>query len=732
MMRTSGHIHWMVAVVLGMVVCSPQARAQTPIERAATERGPGSMPSGIGWCRKGTVYFTGEDGDSVVVDVRPIHPYQPPLRLTAPDGRVAWRTQPVQRRNQTHRIALSSGSGVYRLVLKLPALVRITAPNAEKLVLRADRESVAFFTEQRAAAQPFYCRPPSGRSSMTLVMTNQRLYECRGARVAVNAVGGEQRFAARLPSLNKKGIGKRFGIPPAHMGTTDDGFSRIIRKGEMRLMKGFGFVVDSVQLEGSRFWEVRVKPEGDPWAYVGLWGSECACYLAPDPSKWFEPHLDTANASIQVTGSRQVGTLPCVGTVWTWRMSHSYERERREFGRMGLNGVKTFVNHSACEPVNDNSAPDSALARGFRFESRLEDGFTRMQRSGIVDRILIAVTDPAPWLRKLEKADHPLAVREFAEFCEAVARYLVEELELPPERLYLQFHNEPNHIMEADHYLDYVAAIGKRLKASRVAGVRSIRIAAPGLGNPYGQPTLVDRHWIRCTLERAGDVVDAVVWNQYSIEDMEDTRLYAQAIDTTMAIMRRYRGEGARRELIIGATNMRGGVCLQHEKQDGWYAGLWWVASLAAIANTGHVAMVNYFLLHDVGAYRKGLLFEDGGPKPVAEAMAFFSEHTCTDVVAARSDHGAVDALATKTAKGDTVRVICINRAENVIDTDLRIEGAPKRPLVQGWCIGSRDGNTSVADVAVSRSKVGDAFRVVLPPMSATAVLVTGQGKTDP
>lgn len=146
-----------------------------------------------------------------------------------------------------------------------------------------------------------------------------------------------------------------------------------------------------------------------------------------------------------------------------------------------------------------------------------------------------------------------------------------------------------------------------------------------------------------------------------------DTWRYRQHVDYVDSLLTALDRDGRHEDIVIGATNLRGGIVLENDKQDGPYSAVWWPAVLCHTLGTGKCRMINYFFLVDQGARRKGLVREDWSRKPVAHATAFFNAHRRSRVVDARSDHDGIACIAMRDPDSDRVTLIAVNTTRNEV-----------------------------------------------------------------
>jgi hypothetical protein len=124
--------------------------------------------------------------------------------------------------------------------------------------------------------------------------------------------------------------------------------------------------------------------------------------------------------------------------------------------------VRLFVSHALVEPENDDSDPATIDWSGFLFESPItvasmrtatyRGWFEALRDQPDLD-IMIHFSYLAPWLTNnppheeylVQVAPYPPnELDEYREFVEATLRFLVEEVNFPPERIIIEAMNEPD------------------------------------------------------------------------------------------------------------------------------------------------------------------------------------------------------------------------------------------------------------------------------------------------
>ena len=140
------------------------------------------------------------------------------------------------------------------------------------------------------------------------------------------------------------------------------------------------------------------------------------------------------------------------------------------WNELGPSWVRLYVSHSIVEPENDDADPDTINWDSFRFDTPISvpivmtrtmtyrDWFEALRDQPDV-HILIHFSYLAPWLT--DNPAHPAIpipaapyppndIAEYREFIEATARFLVEEVGFPPERIAFEVMNEPDLACGAD------------------------------------------------------------------------------------------------------------------------------------------------------------------------------------------------------------------------------------------------------------------------------------------
>lgn len=702
----------------------PVAAAWAILATSALIFGPCAGVARLSGLRGGVVHVKGHTGLTVGIDATAIYSYPQRLTIRTPCGRVAARVLLPPKGRRTYAVQLKSGAGTYSIDLKFSHIISVSAAGAKGLVYEPEA-GVAGIAVDSARPVTLYTQLHPSCTAAVWCATNQMLAWGRKAALTFGVAGADTPLGRLvLDHLDATVLAKRLGIPARHLSVKSDHLARIHVTGEHRHQKRYRTLAESlsVAVVPSDVHQITIASNGAS-GYVGTWFSRHRTLLAPAPGLWFSPEFDTCRATVRV-GRQSGASPPAVGAMWSWRMSHTHARMASEFERMGLTATKVYINHSRSEPVNDNGSPDSLNWANVMLRQRTRRFLERLRDTDYVDKVIIAVTSPAPWLSSLDSSDHVMACREFAEFFAAAVVYCHDSLGMPVDRVYWQFHNEPNLVTSLDTYLDFLKAVGRALDASPSTSARRARLCAPGIGSPWGQKQIVDWTWIRRTLQEADRYVDAIVWNQYLLEDIDDVDMYRRAVDTTMALIRRHNSDGVLEPVLIGATNMRGGPYIEHARQDGMYAAVWW-ASVLVTCMQSRAELVTYFSLRDFGLMRKGMLYADGTPRPVAEATALVLGSIHGRLHQISSTHSGVGTIASSSADADTTAVVCVNTTRNpILLSSLSLPRTARKGAVTVKCLVNGAVQSQSAGAAGLNRRGSTLLGVVLPPFSVTTFSV--------
>ncbi len=665
------------------------------------------------WLRRGTAYVVVTDPVELRISVEPTHGGADYAYLYGPDGRtlVRRRLSPDYAGTVVRRLTTP---GVYTVVPSPSHRMRLRADGA-RLVYRPETEFPSLHQRDGGAGYTF--RVPEGTERMTVAATNQHDWSGSAARVRIFDPDGRLAHTFELDDLDEATILERVGVSAEQLA-----FYRA--QGDTAVVPEFRLVIErwtaTDPAPGS--WRVEAGTTGLEADDVGFWLEGIDNLIAPVGESPELPGWTDVDVSATVDAARVVGPTGDVGTVWGWTV-HEAESEAA-YREMGLSASKHFYPQIDMEAINDDDDPRHIDPAGFDFApyvSRL-DAYADQR---IPLTALMAITRPTAWATK--------NLEEIAEFAEAAVSYHQIDRDLSPDALYWQFLNEPNHdVHERDYVLAY-QSVGRRLAERIEAGGVPVHFGGPATGNAAGDTRAVPWSWIESLLRHADDVTDFVVWNQYRLPRLEDTWRYRAHVARADSLIRALDSDGQREEILIGATNLRGGIVLQNERQDGPYSALWWPSVLCQTLGTGRCRLINYFFLIDHGARRKGLLHGDWRRKPVAHATAFVTSHLGTHVIGAEIDHDGLDVLATRGPVGrrgdaatavsdaDPLHVLVVNRLDRAARLRLLVAGAPAAARVEASLFVTDTGEVRALDTRSNADDAGSRFEVRVPPRTLAA-----------
>lgn len=167
------------------------------------------------------------------------------------------------------------------------------------------------------------------------------------------------------------------------------------------------------------------------------------------------PDLKADFAAVVSAGPSAYGTN-------VWWTDQDAEVWTARWSELGPSQVRLFVSHALVEPENDNADPTTIDWSGFLFETPItvtptrtatyRNWFEALRDQPDLD-IMIHFCYLAPWLTDNPSHDEygfqvapypPNDLDEYREFVEATLRFLVEEVDFPPERITIEAMNEPD------------------------------------------------------------------------------------------------------------------------------------------------------------------------------------------------------------------------------------------------------------------------------------------------
>jgi hypothetical protein len=645
------------------------AKAKRQIAMKMAFRSPPAAPGyELKWLRRGKVHFQGIAGDTVSITAVPVQNWEQYLYITGPDNRTVYRNRIRTDRVSSDAFAIRPGQdGLYTLHLKQSYVCRVSFRKARKVVFEPEREFTSLFQDQ-VHATPFWFKVPEGTRELKVVGTNQNGMNGSAAAIRFRPQAGGAETGFVLPELDGKILARRLSIDASKF--------RSDWSSDESDLANYRILADTAKARSpaAGMWTLSAYTTSRSADDLGVWLEGVPNYLAPAPEAWFQPEFPEARAEVSLDTGVSPGLRPAVGAVWGWHGDAG--KARAAYADLGLSGDLIFISHRDLEPENDNADPEKADMRRFRLESHLLGRFRASLSAPGIQATVVPLINPSGWLAGLEKAGGEAAVREFGEFFEVTVRYLAPILRDAPRQYYFQFHNEANHFMLKPRFMEYMREMGRRKAAMGKDFPPNFRLGGPGSGNGVDEEDIVNWDWMETQLREGDAYLDAVILNQYHIQELIDTWRFRALIDSAHGLIAKHDRDGVLEPIVLGQVNMREGVYLQSGLQDGFYNALWWISSLVNIFQAGsRVSLVNYFMMMDEGARKKGLFDAKGRPKPVALATGALLRHVQPEVVSAKSDHDGLDALATRSADRRRWALVYVNKTLGRMSISQKWEG---------------------------------------------------------
>lgn len=181
-------------------------------------------------------------------------------------------------------------------------------------------------------------------------------------------------------------------------------------------------------------------------------------------------------------------------------------------------------------------------------------------------------------------------------------------------------------------FRDNFVAFAEHIRANPKSGPANIKISLPCSSRfDYGvsdqQNGRKGEDWARMLLDERPDLVDAIVWHDWTVHGLLNLRQYGRTIEKAYAL-----SNGGARRLCIEQTNTGGGSSVSLYQQNTQFISLWWAGIFSIATNTGKLDDLLYFLLADEQSHPKGLFLTDFvnetySPKHVAYMQGWLGNH---------------------------------------------------------------------------------------------------------
>ncbi|MFO7948486.1 MAG: hypothetical protein R6V19_16910 [Armatimonadota bacterium] len=604
----------------------------------------------IEWLRRGTAYIDVKSPDTLTVSIQKRFCPAPYLYLYGPDGDCITR-RPVTANDTELRLPLDAGPGIYRLVLSAEP-VWSAGTDHSPVILRPEREWTGLH-QTDDTPRTYYFSVPEGTDSFTLHATNHN--GSGGAPGVVKLYGpeGEMVEEARLDAISTATLMKRIGAN-----------NKQDAEVKYRILTEHIDITDPTP--GTWSVEAYCTKRVDD---IGFWLDGVPNFLAMTAGDLFEPTFPPAETTVTVRADSTVGPTGDPSVICGFNRG---DQTLSIVQDLGMKAVTDYCSQYWRERENDDGNPDHINWDGFDFEAQ-DRRTDYLDRGGFTGLTHIQFS-PSGWIGK-EGSD--AWMNNLDEVGEFVAAYITHYRSRRPSGLqYFTFINEPNlgfgpDMKARDRYIESYLAAGRRLRQVDDPAVQTAKLGGPDVAiSIYHQPW----DWISALLDAADEYVDFVSYDVYAYRLLDETWRYADDIHRVRQIIRDHDTDGQDEEILIFETNLKGGLYLQASRQDTHYSAVWWASVLNHALGTGDIRAITYFTLVERGARRKGLLREDGTPKPVYYAMQLYNENLLPEVVEAETSHAQIDCLATQDPATARVNIFLVNRSRRSVDlSDLSV-----------------------------------------------------------
>lgn len=432
------------------------------------------------------------------------------------------------------------------------------------------------------------------------------------------------------------------------------------------------------KLPNNTLWGIAFDKVGK----VGFWLDGDHNYFSLSPETWFMPRYDDAKASITINTS---ATYPAAYLGVAVPHVVPPITARKKIANLGVHSISSYL-------FVDGFARNMAMNQNLR-----------KVYADLGIRHDIAILSATGRAHKLEASHFP--AKEMRQFFE---KNSVDNINLS-----LSLADEPNlnysNFKEFDRYFTSVVA---NLKGTNIA------LAYPLSSRFSDGPTRDNAKkskgslWLKKQLQKDSRSINVIAWNEWLVRDLYATPKYKTSIETARTLERQYRGDGAKKPLIIAQTNISSGLHLSPYEQSTFFAALWWASVVINASQDGQLHSIHWFKLVDDKEYPKGLFttYPEMKVKPVADMMTKLGRYWRPQVVASSIDSIDIESLIWQ--GNDDLNLVMLNKSPRRYIVDL------ENFLIQGKVIKSEIIQTSKqASGIMQRTK-----KIELPPQSLALI----------
>ena len=598
----------------------------------------GAQPNTLSGLGEGKVFFNvTRPPAGVELRYRPRYGWDEAISLFGPDGRLMARYRWGHQSTGCQAFRLDRGPGIYVLLLKPSYTYEITTSSAG-MVFAPDDQGPALFKSYGRGRLTF--RVPDGTPRFSLAFTNVFNFKGCAARLTLFDPSGKQVAERNRPRVRRDAFLKRVaGATHKKLQKGQEGSDTTLSAPPAALQ------ASKIRIDAPRpgFWSLDIGALNRSGDRIGIALEGIANYLAGSDRHWFEPRFNAP--AVRVCAdivSLDSGQRPLLGMVG--HMGRPNGPEEKLLKRFGQQADKLFV--WPRDLIATGKGP--ALRHAERYDP------AHGSYSLVVLRAMDQAADPQ-------------------DLCRQTARALLDGMGRNPDSFCLQVFNEPNLVLSFNDYLNRFLDCAGAVKQD--PATRGVHFAGPGLGSGE-EADILDWQWLEKLITRADPYVDLISWNLYRVKDLQDTYLYAEAIEKVWTIIRRADRDGQLEPILIGATNRCGGLAADALFR-GWQAGLWWASTLSQVINTGKVKGIYYFntMDHQGWGRKKGMFDDRQRPKTQAHVQRLFSQllERSEHLYTVRSDHEFLEGVAAK--DHGRMQMVLLNKGWLRLRVDLKPEG---------------------------------------------------------